>query len=309
MKIKLIRSFSSKIHIKPPLVVAIGNFDGVHRGHRALLERAVALKGAGIAVALSFYPHPATVLTKKVLPSITTVRQKLKILDQIGVDYLALIRFTPKLSTLSAEEFIKQYLENWLKFDVLILGPDARIGHERAGTAEYLARVIKAGGKHVDILNYIEAPSGTKIASRDIRGLIAVADLSRVKEELGRYYALDARVVHGDARGQRIGVPTANLLPNKQVRIKRGVYACFMDVDGCSYKAVTNVGVRPTFGGVEEVVEAHLLDYQGPSLYHKRVELKFVAAIREEQKFKSAEELKARIQIDIEAARTALALR
>lgn len=307
MAIKLSRSLKSTKSIHSPVVLTIGNFDGIHQGHTALLKRVVQVKREkapdGTAVLFSLYPHPAVVLGKaSKIPVLTDLRQKLEILEGIGIDHLHMHRFTTELANVSADDFVNRFLIEMLNVEYLILGPDTAVGKERSGTIEYLVKSFKSLGRYVEVFNTIEH-QGEKISSRMIRQMLASGDLEQANQLLGRRYKISARVRSGDGRGRKIGIPTINFHGITQVVPKRGVYATKTTIDGTSYKSATNVGIRPTFGGTTEVIETHLIDYNGNSLYGKIATIEFQKVIREELKFESVDKLILQIKNDIEIAR------
>lgn len=285
-------------------VATLGNFDGVHVGHRSLLE-AVAKRrrdlgdDAGTAL-ISFYPHPAVVLGKSPgIPKITTLRQKMELLGAAGIDNLYLIHFTRELSSMRPAEFIQKILFDKLNVAHLLIGPDASVGYKREGTAEFMLDYFRKAGRKAEVLPFVDS-EGERVSSRRVREQIAAGNLPLVEKLLGRPFVLDARVVRGDGRGSRIGFPTANLAAHSQILPRNGVYAGRVHLDGQSYPAVTNIGVRPTFQGSGAVkVEAHLRGFPGGSIYGRRLRLELRYHIRDERKFSGVDELTAQIERDI----------
>lgn len=296
--------------LRPPVIAALGNFDGVHRGHQSLLsrlrEKREMLRG-GTILLVSFYPHPVEVLKPGVgtVRILTPLRQKIELLAGQGVDAFALLHFTRELAGISADDFTERVLLKTLKTDYLYLGPDARVGARRQGTPEYLATLFEQAGKQVVVVPFL-SEGGEKISSGVIRRLVEEGDVSRAAALLGHPYVLDGLVVHGDHRGSTIGVPTANLAPSVQVLPALGVYASWAELRGARYPAVTNVGVRPTFGGSVVVVETHLMGYRESDFYGERLKVILVSRLRSEMKFQGVRQLVAQIHSDMENARCVL---
>lgn len=291
-------------------VVTIGNFDGLHLGHqrliKVLMEEKLRLHSGATTVVLSFYPHPGVVLGKAAsLPQITTLRQELRILGELEVDTLHLLHFTKKFSALSAEDFIRQVLVENLNARTLIIGPDARVGHNREGDPNFIRSEFQRLGRRCVEVEFV--PDGdAPISSRRIRDEIQLGQVESARRLLGRPFVYSSRVIHGERRGRSIGFPTANLLLNAQVLPKTGVYAGRVAVHGKTFGCVTNIGTRPTFDGKKVSVETHLLDYAGPEVYGARLEVEFWFRIRDERKFASPEELRTQIAADVTEARRRL---
>ncbi|NLF25052.1 MAG: riboflavin biosynthesis protein RibF [Deltaproteobacteria bacterium] len=315
MKTLLARDPSRLPRFEAPVIVAIGNFDGLHRGHQALLSQMALLAGrtdsarrSGTLVLVSFHPHPAMVLGRaETIPLITSLRQKLELLGRAGVDCLYEMRFTKELAAKSAEQFLSSVLLDQLRANTLVAGPDITLGCNRVANAAFISDFLSSRGCRLIIVPFVGEP-GAKIGSRRIRELIGRGELSGLSSLLGRPYILQARVVRGDGRGGKIlGFPTANLGPTSQILPAIGVYAGFAQVDGKRYEAVIDVGVRPTFGRGPVTVETHLLDYNGLDLYGKRIQVAFLEKIRNELTFKDISALQRQIGSDVDHARLLLA--
>jgi riboflavin kinase/FMN adenylyltransferase len=286
-------------------VVTIGNFDGVHRGHRALvaLTLARARAAGGEAVALTFDPHPARVLAPgRVPPALTTPAQKAELLGELGLDVLATLPFTPEVAAMSPEAFVDVVLAGALGARQVIVGEEFRFGRGRSGDAATLVRLGRPRGFAAFAVPPV-MDGGRPVSSSRVREVLAEGDVAHAASLLARPHFVDGTVVEGDRRGRTIGVPTANLDPDAALLPARGVYAgrCRLPGGG-DCLAVVNVGERPTFGGGAVTVEAHLLDFSG-DLYGKRLRLTFAVRLRAEQRFGSAEELVAQIRRDVERAR------
>ncbi len=288
--------------------VTIGNFDGVHRGHQALVRRVVekARASGGTAVVLTFDPHPARVLAPERAPAaLTTPAQKLELLSALGVDAVAVLPFTRALSALSPEAFVRTVLAGSLAARQVVVGEGFRFGHGQAGDAAQLARLGGASGFAVEAVPAV-LEGGQPVSSSRVREALVLGDAASARGLLGRAYFVDARVVRGDGRGRTIGVPTANLEPENEILPARGVYAGFVRLaDGSWHRAVANRGHRPTFGGQAEALEAHLLDYEG-DLYGARLRLAFAARLRDELRFAGPQALVAQIREDVARARALL---
>ena len=298
------------------VTAAVGNFDGIHCGHQQLLVRLkekkleYARRHPGLqvcSVLVSFYPHPDAVLNKSEPPAaLMTLRQKLEILAEKGVDVLLLKRFTASLGRMTAADFVEQCLIRSLNVNCLIIGPDARVGYRREGDAEFIRACMQQHGRETEIVPFA-AEGGEKISSGRLRSCVKRGDLAAVKRGLGRNYALGGRVAAGDGRGRKLGFPTANLHVRGQAVPGLGIYAGYALINGEKHPAAINIGIRPTFGQNSVLVEAHLIGFAGENLYGKRMELEFVERLRDENKFNSAAELCMQINTDIQRAKEILA--
>jgi riboflavin kinase / FMN adenylyltransferase len=296
----------------PEPCVAIGNFDGVHRGHRALVSAAVARarERAGTAVVLTFDPHPARVLAPERAPgALSTPTQKAEFLSALGVDVLAVLPFDEELSRLAPAEFVSRIVASSLQARRVFVGDGFRFGRGQAGD---VATLRALGAQHGFTLEAIAPVSqgGEPISSSRVRDALARGDVAAARALLGRAYAIDGRVVAGDGRGRTIGVPTANLASENEVVPARGVYAARCRVSAPSLgaearPAVVNVGERPTFGGTTTTIEVHLLDFTG-DLYGSSLRLAFEQRLRDERRFPGVEALVAQIRDDVARARVLL---
>lgn len=289
----------------PAPCVTIGNFDGVHRGHQALVAAAVgrARAAQGKAVVLTFDPHPARVLApERELAALTTPAQKAELLAALGVDVVAVLPFTAELARRSAVDFAREVLAEAIGARHVVVGRSFRFGHRQEGDAAALARLGDALGFGVEALDAV-LDEGRPVSSSRIRDALAAGDVARAAALLGRAYFVDGTVVEGDRRGRTIGFPTANVEPDGGILPARGVYAgrCRLP-DGGARTAVVNVGQRPTFGGGSVRIEAHLLDFDG-ELYGHRLRLAFTSWLRDERRFDGAGALAAQIREDAARAR------
>jgi len=294
----------------PRPAVTVGNFDGVHRGHQALVAQAVAdaRASAGTAVVLTFDPHPSRVLAPERAPAtIMTLDQKAERLARMGVDRVAVLPFTPSLAAQPAPEFARRVLHDCLHATTVVVGAGFRFGRGRAGDVALLRRLGRSLGFGVHGMRPV-FHQGAPISSSRVREALARGDVEGAGEMMGRPFSIDGKVVRGVGRGRTIGVPTANVAPVNETLPGNGVYACWIRVGGPDRPvrpAVANVGRRPTFGGTEITVEAHVLDVD-EDFYDQAVRLAFQARLRPEQAFPGAEALVAQIRLDMERGRERL---
>jgi len=288
-------------------IVAIGNFDGFHLGHRSLIKAMVkyAKSQNTKASVLTFYPHPVEVLNPtKPLQRLTTTSEKLSLIEGLGVDLVLVEKFNLDLARLTPEEFFKKYLVDGLSAKAVHVGFNFYFGKDRSGDTRVLGELCAKFGIHLEVAKPFEE-QGVKVSSSAIRRLLEDGDVVGAAQYLGRPYSLAGQVVRGDHRGRELGFPTANLkVPSEKILPKSGVYVTCAAWQKQRFSSVTNVGVRPTFQSspAGQTVEAHLLDF-GQELYDEFVELEFVERIRDEKKFESAEALKSQIAEDIKTAR------
>jgi riboflavin kinase / FMN adenylyltransferase len=286
------------------VVVALGNFDGVHRGHQAVLRRAVEegrRRGVGV-VAATFDPHPRAVLG--LAPRLlTTLELRREALLAYGADEVREIPFDEELSRKSAEEFVRDVLVGEIGAEAVVVGENFRFGHMAAGDFKVLESSMRSMGGEAYAVPVQNEDGKEGISSTRIRQLVAEGEVEEAARLLGRPYVIRGEVVVGDRRGRSIGFPTANVLPAGAVVVPaRGVYAGFVRVGKEVHAACTNVGVAPTFERGESRIEAHLLDFDG-DLYGRVVDVGFVRRIRPERRFSGVEELRAQIARDVEEAR------
>jgi riboflavin kinase/FMN adenylyltransferase len=289
--------------------LTIGVFDGVHRGHQEILSQltAGAQSDGAPAVVLTFHPHPAVVLGgKKEFKCLTTPEERAALLESLGVDVVITHPFDRDLAAQTAEAFMRR-LAQTLGLRRLLVGYDFALGRGREGNVSRLTELGKTLGYEVRSIPPV-TNAGATISSTNIRRQVAEGDVSAAAAGLGRNYALTGPVIHGDGRGRKINIPTANLeIPAEKIIPANGVYACWAWVGGKKYRAVTNIGIRPTFTPEEFAphVETHLLDFDR-DLYDQELRLEFVERLREERKFLSVEALVGQIHADIGRARLIL---
>jgi len=293
----------------PGAAVAIGNFDGVHVGHRALIARAKQLAAAHgvLAAALTFDPHPSELLSPRTAPKkLTSLERRLELMAELGLDAVIVEPFTRELASLAPDVFIDRVVLGAARARAIVVGYDFSYGAGRAGRAEALIAHGGRAGVEVSIVAPVEA-GGEVCSSTRIRKSLEAGDVAAAERLLGRRWDVDGVVVHGAKRGRAIGVPTANIEPASDLPLAAGIYAVTLGVEGGPpLPAVASLGTNPTFvEGGRLVLEVHVLDWDG-DLYGRRVRTTFVAYLRPEQKFSAIDALIEQIRRDIEAARPLL---
>ena len=293
----------------PRPIVSLGNFDGVHLGHQAILTKAVSEARAlqGTALVLTFHPHPLSVLRpNSPLPLILSLREKLLLFRRLEIHGVILQRFSQTFSQLTAEEFVRRYLVDIIGIEKVIVGHNVSFGHRRSGNAEILVQLGEKFGFAVDVIGPVVI-DGREVSSTAVRTMLGTGNMHEVTRLLGRPYGVSGRVEKGFQRGRTIGFPTANLRPRTDLLLPNGVYAVTVDLDEkISVPGVANVGMNPTFGNNRRTIEAHLFDFSA-DLYGQRLRVNFLEHIREERKFPSVPELVRQIQEDADRARALLA--
>lgn len=293
---------------RTPYGVTIGNFDGVHRGHVALIRRAQTLaKANGLpAMAMTFEPHPSVVLKGPQTGFLLTPTDlKLRYFAALGLDAVALLSFTPQFAAIPAETFLDQVLEDQFHARAVVVGYNFSFGALGRGTPELLRQWGQQ--HHIPVLvegPFGAGPEGEPISSSRIRSLVARGSLGEAERLLGRPFTVRGTVVPGDQRGRTLGVPTLNLKPlASQVMPPYGVYAGVVQVAGREMMAVASFGVRPTFGTGEALLEIHALDVLDFSHYGQTIQFEWLHRLRGEVRFESIEALTRQMQIDIDEAR------
>lgn len=294
-------------------VATIGNFDGVHRGQRAILDRVVARARelSGPAVVITFDPHPLTVLAPGAAPvPLTTPRQKEALLEEAGITVMLVVRFTPDFAKVEARDFVRELLHEKLDLKEIYVGSGFVFGHRRGGN---LALLREMGGELGFAVHGVEevVHAGERISSTRIRRALAEGKASEAAELLGRPYVVTGSIVRGDRMGQKLGWPTINLQPENKLLPADGVYAgrVFFPSYPASFDCVTNIGTRPTvYENYQRVVESHILDFKA-DVYGQRAEVSFYKRLREEKIFLTVMDLSAQIGRDVEATREYFARR
>jgi len=291
----------------PYPVTAIGNFDGVHLGHRAILQAAIdrARAAGGTAFALTFDPLPAKLLVPSRAPRlILAPNDKLDLLRQSGIDGVIVINFTLDLSLLSPRDFVRDYLIRKIGVREVVVGRSVSFGHNRAGTAAVMTALGRELGFETDVVGPVKI-AGIEVSSTKVRTAITHGDMHGAARLLGRYHFIAGPVVRGRERGRTIGFPTANIASETECIPPDGVYATRVILDDGVYPSITNVGMRPTFAESERAIEAHIFDFTR-DIYGTRIKLELIERIRTELKFADADALKAQIALDLGKAREIL---
>jgi riboflavin kinase/FMN adenylyltransferase len=289
-------------------VVTVGNFDGVHLGHRSILAR-VCQRARELEcqpVALTFDPHPAKVLKPETnLRLLTTPAQKVALLEAAGVS-VVVQPFTREFAAIPAREFVRDYFVERLKVREVVIGHDYRFGYKRQGSIELLQQMGQTLGFTVQVVWAVEVEDAV-VSSSLIRAMLQLGKVTEANRLLGRTYGVAGRVVTGKGRGAKVlGVPTANLVSENDLLPSCGIYAVWVIRDGERLPGVANIGTCPTFENQELTLEVHLLDFNG-DLYGEVLQVEFVARLRDEQRFPSIDELAAQIRSDMNEARGVLA--
>ena len=316
-----VQRWSSLADVPPgfgPSVVTVGNFDGVHRGHQAVLGRLVtdARAAGAAAVAITFDPHPLAVLRPEQAPTpLQGLDRRLDLMAQTGLDAVLVMEFTLELAGWSPERFVADVLAGGLGAHAVVVGRDMRFGHRNSGDVGTLRELGARYGYDVDLVEDLGStdeahPSGRRWSSTWVRELLAAGDVAGAAEVLGRPHETSGRVVHGDHRGRELGYPTANLAQSAEGMVPAdGVYAGRLTVlpDGDVWPAAVSIGTNPTFDGVERRVEAYVLDRDDLDLYGRRVRVEYVSRLRPTLRFDGIDPLVAQMRDDVDRARALLA--
>ncbi|PLX83822.1 MAG: riboflavin biosynthesis protein RibF [Desulfuromonas sp.] len=290
-----------------PSVVTLGNFDGVHLGHRELFRRTVqrARELCVQSVVYTFDPHPLKVLAPDRAPLLlNTPAEKVRLIEASEIDLLIQVPFDVQFASQPADAFVRDVLVSRLNVQHLVVGYDYAFGRDRLGTPDYLVEQGRRYGFTVEVLQPLGA-DGRPYSSTQIRELIAGGQVSEVVDLLGRHYTFEGRVVPGDQRGRQLGFPTANLVTDKEQLPAAGVYAVEVRSAGRAHAGVVNIGQRPTFGDGATTIEVHLLDFS-EDLYGRTLRLYFFKRLRGEHRFAGPEQLRQAISADVLAARKVL---
>jgi len=285
-------------------VLALGNFDGLHRGHVKIIERIQRGAGerGGMSVVLTFDPHPPRIVRPdKAPPLLMTKAQKIEALGRAGVQGVAVVRFTREMSQWEPEKFVRNVLVEWLRVAEVWVGADFLFGRDRTGNFTVLRALGAQYGFRVEKIDPIRYKDFV-VSSTRIRRLLAEGRVDESAALLGHHYAIEGTVVEGNKRGREIGFPTANLATDNELVPPNGVYATAITIDGQVLPSVTNIGQRPTFGdSLATTIEAHVMG-QSMDLYGRTVRLAFVQRLRDERKFPDLEALQEQISADVRRA-------
>ena len=308
---RMVRTLHQGIDEVPPgrRAVALGTFDGVHRGHQAVIAAAHAAgeRLGASTMAATFHPRPATVIRPGTPPNaLAGITERIRMLYRAGADEVVVMRFTPELAALSARDFVEQILVGRFGAIAIAVGEDFRFGHDRLGGTDALHDICDPLGVEVEAVALL-GDDGEKISSSRIRGLISEGEMQEAARLLGRLPSLDGVVGHGDRRGREIGFPTANLqvVPGQQLPAE-GVYAGWATLmpGEQRHPAAISVGRNPHFGDVDDLrIEAHLLDYDGAEIYDRPLRLDFHSLVRGQAVYPTLEALVAQIAADVEETR------
>jgi riboflavin kinase / FMN adenylyltransferase len=290
----------------PQPVVALGNFDGLHRGHVKIIDRVRRRAGerGGTPIAMTFDPHPPRIVRPdKAPPLLMTPAQRLEALEQAGMHGVVIVRFSAELSRWDPETFVRAALVDWLRVVEVWVGANFLFGRDRSGNYTLLRQLGARYGfraEKIDPVRYKEFV----VSSTRIRRLVSEGRVDEAGALLGRHFFVDGSVVRGDGRGREIGFPTANVCVENELLPPHGVYATSVQIAGeeAIRPSVTNIGSRPTFGGTGTTIETHLLDYER-ELYGARLRLFFLQRLRDERAFPDVDALRAQIDADVRHAR------
>jgi riboflavin kinase / FMN adenylyltransferase len=285
-------------------VLALGNFDGLHRGHTKIIERIrrVAAERGGTSLVLTFDPHPPRIVRPDKAPLLLMTReQKIEALAKAGIHGVAVVRFTPELSRWEPETFVKTVLVDWLRVAEVWVGADFLFGRDRSGNFTLLRALGAQYGFRAEKIDPVRYKDFV-VSSTRIRRLVSEGRVDEAGALLGHHFFVDGMVVRGAGRGKELKVPTANLQTDNELIPPDGVYATIVALDGVVYPSVTNIGLRPTFGdAMRSIIEVHVLGLDR-DLYDRRLRLSFVQRLRDERRFPDVDALKAQIEADVRRA-------
>jgi riboflavin kinase/FMN adenylyltransferase len=291
-------------------VLTMGNFDGVHAGHAAIISQVkeIATRLDGETVLITFDPHPAHILAPdRELRLLHTLEEKADQLDRLGLDHLVIIPFDRDFSELSAQDYLANFLVKFFNPEAIVIGFNHRFGCNREGDIKLMQEAGQTNGFEVVEISK-QTMDQVSISSTEIREALASSQIDRANHHLGHSYQIAGVVVKGDGRGKELGFPTANIAvsdPHKLIPAS-GVYAVHIKLDGANWDGMLNIGVRPTFDGATPTVEAHLFEFDA-DIYGKNIVVEFVNLIRAEQRFDNKEALTAQLEKDEQQARKILA--
>lgn len=301
--VKLIRHERSMQNL-PPCVATIGNFDGLHLGHQAIIKQVVqkSQQLSLVPTVVTFEPTPQALLRpNQPLLRLMSFSQKSELLAKWGIRQLVCLRFNAELAKLSPQAFFETILVKKMNVKYLMVGEDFRFGHQQAGNIQTLLALGEQCDVHIEPVNPIQEKSN-KISSTLIREALVRGELATARDLLGRNFSVKARVVKGAMRGRQLGFATANLAYNTASILLSGIFVSKVHINQKCHIAVTNVGTRPTVDGSRRIVEVHILDFSG-NLYNKKIEVEFLHKLRDEKRFNSVELLIQQIKEDVQQTR------
>ena len=287
------------IDIEFDTVVTIGNFDGVHKGHQVLIEKtADYAKARGIKSAVfTFLNHPINYFVPEKVKNIFDEKEKERLIESFGIDYLIDIPFDKAMTKISAEQFIVKILKDKIHAKKIVVGHDFTFARNKEGNADVLRDMGHEYGIEVEIVQPIKI-NGIRVSSTFIRELISEGRVDEIPQYLGTHYVIEGEIIHGKANGRKMGYPTANIsLKDQIIKPKNGIYASRVIIDGKKYFGATNVGMNPTVNGKYLSIETNILDFD-EDIYGKRVRIEFLEKIRDEKKFESLDELRKQLDLD-----------
>ena len=307
--LKLVRDIAGPCLAPAGSVLAIGAFDGLHRGHRVLLARVAARASATrhVPAVVSFEPLPRAFFARTPMPRLSSLREKLQGLDAAGIKLLLLLRFNAGLAAMHAEDFVREVLAQRMGAREVWVGADFRFGYRRAGDVALLRRLASELGFEVRVLEAVPATDGERVSASRVRARLAAGDFAGAAQLLGRPFTMGGRVVRGERLGRTLGYPTANLRLGTRVAPIGGICAVRVRVGVRWWPGVASLGTRPSITGHgEPLLEVHLFDFDG-DLYGQRIEVEFIAKLRDEEKFRDLDALRAQMDRDAASARRILA--
>ncbi|MEE8575475.1 MAG: bifunctional riboflavin kinase/FAD synthetase [Thermodesulfobacteriota bacterium] len=290
-------------------VLTLGNFDGLHLGHRLILKKLTkrAAELGAPSIVYTFEPHPLKIVSPLISPQlITTLKDKIKLIEETGVDFIHLAKFTKEFAAKHPRDFVQDILVNKMNVREVLVGHDYKFGKGKCGTIDYLKKLGLEFGFGVSVIPaYIKG--GKVVSSSRVRALVKSGSVRSAAALLGRDFVITGKVVRGKNLGKEIGFPTANLKSKAELIPLKGVYAVYVTIGGKRRKGVMNIGFAPTFeGGSKKIsLEVHILNFNS-DIYGREVEVSFIRRLRGEKVFKNAKELASRIKIDIKRARKIL---
>jgi riboflavin kinase/FMN adenylyltransferase len=281
-------------------VLALGNFDGLHRGHLKIIERVRrgAAEHGGTPMAMTFDPHPSRIVRPdKASPLLMTKAQRIEALGNAGINAVAVVRFTPELAHWDPETFVRTALVEWLRVSEVWVGANFLFGHDRSGNFSTLRTLGQRYGFRADKIDPVRYKEFV-VSSTRVRRLVSEGRMDEAGALLGHQFYIDGDVVEGKRRGREIGFPTANLRSANELLPPNGVYATTIAIDGIVRPSLTNIGLRPTFGDTtQRTIETYVMGYSG-DLYGRTVRLGFVLRLRDERKFEDVDALRSQIEAD-----------
>lgn len=281
----------------------IGNFDGIHLGHKKIIDAAKrrSRENSTRSCVITFNPHPQKVLGRKDLSLIFPLEKRFEMLEATGIDAVVCLNFTRELSKVSAENFIKDILLDRLKIKDIVVGPGFSFGHRRKGNVDLLRSMGETHGFNT-VVAEVARVDDQVVSSSAIRKLVRDGEISEANRFFGYDYYIEGVVVEGERRGRKLGFPTVNLDTEWEILPRPGVYATYVRLPDGFHESITNIGIRPTFEESKLTVETHLFDFNN-DLYGKKVGVSFVERLRDEKRFASVDELVAQIEHDVAAVR------